>query len=210
MKKLFIVLSLVLIIFSFAGCDNTDRVFEVYSDFLGSYSRKSAVDDLIGDILKAGTWPGGEVDYTIENTSDFSASCVTRLWAKYNPLERGRDYSSVTVTEVKGKLTGNYSDSQNLSIVMDGIRIAFTYDITDDDTGKIIEERRSGTLEISGEAAIEEKDGLRRESGRFTVNGKTFSLSAVIDNKNGVLKEAVINGKKVDVRFFNAFMDMFR
>ncbi len=210
MKKLFIVLSLVLVIFSFVACDNTDKVFEVYSDFLGSYSRKSAVDDLIGDILKGGTWPGGDVDYTIENTSDFSASGVKRLWAKYNPLERGRDYSNVAVTEVKGKLRGKYSGSDDYDIVMNGIRIAFTYDITDDDTGEKIEERRSGTLEISGTTMIEEKDGLIRESGRVTVNGKTFSLSAVIDNKNGVMKEAVINGKSVDVRFFNAFMDMFR
>lgn len=210
MKKVVIVLSLVLIIFSFAACDNTDKVFEVYSDFLGSYSRKSAVDDLLSDILGARTWPDGRVDYTIENTSDFSPSGVTRLWAKYNPLERGRDYNSVTVTEAKGKLSGTYIDDRNNSVVMDGISISFTYDITDDDTTEKIEEGRSGTLEISGTTTIEEKDGLIRESGRVTVNGKTFSLSAVIDNKNGVMKEAVINGKKVDVRFFNAFMDMFR
>lgn len=210
MKKLFIVLSLVLIIFSFAACDNTDKVFEVYSDFLVSYSRKSAVDDLLSDILGAHTWPDGRVDYTIENTSDFSAYGVKRLWAKYNPPERGRDYSNVTVIEVKGKLAGNYSDRENCSIVMDGVRIAFTYDITDDDTSEKIEERRSGTLEISGRSMSEEKDGIRRDGALFTVNGKTFEGSVVIDNKNGVMKEAVINGKRVDVRFFNAFMEMFR
>lgn len=114
------------------------------------------------------------------------------------------------MTEAKGKLSGTYIDARNNSVVMDGISISFTYDITDDDTTEKIEEGRSGTLEISGTTTIEEKDGLIRESGRVTVNGKTFSLSAVIDNKNGVMKEAVINGKKVDVRFFNAFMDMFR
>ncbi len=31
-----------------------------------------------------------------------------------------------------------------------------------------------------------------------------------VDEKNGIIKEAVINSKKVDVRFFNAFFNLFR
>jgi len=210
MKKAFIVLSVVLVILLSVACDNTDKVFEAYSDFLRSYSRKSAVDDLLSNILRDNTWVDGRVDYTIKNTSDFSSSDVARLWERYNPLERGREYSSVTITEAKGRLSGNYSGRENSSIIMDAVRIAFTYDIVDEDTGDKIEEGKSGKLVISGTTAVEEKDNLRRESGQITVNGMTFAVSAVIDDKNGVMTEAVINGQSVDVRFFNAFMNMFR
>ena len=103
MKKAFIVLSVVLVILLSVACDNTDKVFEAYSDFLRSYSRKSAVDDLLSNILRDNTWVDGRVDYTIKNTSDFSSSDVARLWERYNPLERGREYSSVTITEAKGR-----------------------------------------------------------------------------------------------------------
>lgn len=210
MKKVFIALSLVLAIVLFTACDNTDSVYEVYSDFLTSYSRKSAVDDLIDDILRSGTWVDGSVDYTIENTSDFRSYDVIRVWKNYNPLERGSAYSSVKVTEAEGKLSGTYIDDKNSSVVMDGISISFTYDIIDDDTGETIEEGRAGTLEISGTTTFEEKDGIIRDSGRITVNGKTFALSFASDDGYGVLREAEVNGKKVDVRFFNAFMNMLR
>ncbi len=114
------------------------------------------------------------------------------------------------MTEAKGKLSGTYIDDKNSSVVMDGISISFTYDIIDDDTKETIEEGRAGTLEISGTTTAEEKDGIRRESGRVTVNGKTCALSLASDDGYGVLGEAEVNGKKVDVRFFNAFMNMLR
>ncbi len=88
MKKVFIALSLVLVIVSFTACDNTGSVYEVYSDFLTFFSRKSAVDDLIGNIPRSGTWVDGSVDYTIENPSDFSSYAVIRVWKNYNQLER--------------------------------------------------------------------------------------------------------------------------
>ncbi len=210
MKKGFIVLSLLLVVFQSISCDNTDRVFEVYSEFTSSYSVKGAVDDLMFDILQSHTWSGGKVDYRIEKTSDFLPLKVARLYEKCSPPGSGREYKGLVITEVKGSIGGKYSGRDNYSIVTDGVRIAFTYDIADDSTGEIIEEGRTGVLEISTKVSTEEKDGLRRERTEVAVNRKTFSLFLLVDEKNGVLKEAVINSKKVDVRFINAFFNLFR
>lgn len=73
---------------------------------------------------------------------------------------------------MKGSIGGKYSGRDNYSIVTDGVRIAFTYNIGDDSTGKIIEEGKTGVLENSTKGSTEENDGLRRESQEVAVNRK--------------------------------------
>ena len=73
---------------------------------------------------------------------------------------------------MKGSIGGKYSGRDNYSIVTDGVRIAFTYDIADDSTGEIFEEGKNGVLEISTKGSTEETDGLRRESQEVAVNRK--------------------------------------
>lgn len=114
----------------------------------------------------------GKVDNRIEKTSPFSPLKVARLYEKCSPPESGREYKGLVITEVKGSIGGKYSGRDNYSIVTDGVRIAFTYDIADDSTGEIFEEGKNGVLEISTKGSTEETDGLRRESQEVAVNRK--------------------------------------
>ena len=190
MKKLFIVLLAVMLVFSLTSCkDKSEEMIEIYEKFCSTVT--------LGD----------RVMKTFDDPVDFDTDTTTKL--NENDISAIIGLSSGSVVDVKSidskagkvKVVSN-DDSSKTTITWKNVVIAYKYTEGSDNTEK------DGKLTISGSYGWEElsKRGepvptTYRYS--FTINSTSYSADYTQD-EGYKYTDANVNGKGVNLRILNA------
>lgn len=187
MKKILLILSAVLLLFSFVSCkDSSEDIVAVYEEYKATEVIKNRVYGLF--YFDADT--DGTVNYTakIENITTSDISSLLKVL--------GIEETPSAIKSVSGTIEG--TRKSDIDIEYKDIEIKYTI------SGS--EEVKTFTLSGTYKANVPDASvkGVTNDDYSFKLNGKEYSLSNSRISSERKYTRAVVNGKNVEIRLLNS------
>lgn len=214
MKKYLIILICALLAFSLISCEKeqTDDVVSSFDSFMNASMTEYPLSSTFGNYIPSGTTSGEEetFNYNLTKENRVVTGPLASLIMGEIGTEKNIDIKSWEVTsgDLKVKISGKeIKENGVFEVTVTDAKLICTYDIVDDETGTIKESNLKYELTINMKYRVTVEDSkLKSVSMVSSMNSKKYDFSYTQDIPTMKYISATVNGKKVDVRLINLFI----
>ncbi len=214
MKKVLIILSVVLVVFSFVSCrkDKSEEIIKNYEDYVESRNVYTINTNLMTSYTSK--FPKGKVEADISNETFKDMLCHIstafknnrgNLWREYGLSDDVKSVEIVSTTVDSGTLNGTITDDEVYEYTLSDVKVNFTYNICDKNGDKLNFEPIETVFTASMKLEHSYTNGVRTDSiSSLTLNGVTYrDLYLRYDSVMGEYTDVRIEGESVDLRLIN-------
>lgn len=214
MKKMFVFVLVILLLFAFVGCDSDKAQIETqvkedsvqeFLDFKNAYTSITKAVSVVGvDILDSNESSPKTIDYSTYSNTDFEDAIRKLQYQRYLPYSTEEEEVSFSETKGKGSVVSTLNFNSETKIgkaTSEAKDVAITFKYTKGSKDF------SSTYKVSGKLVVESTDGktgTRVYSG-WKVNGTEYGDIVFFseDVNTSKLASVTYNGKKIDQRLID-------